>query len=233
MSTDTAGHRDGSLPTPDYYRGESGVRYFEWQRGLGEWTGRILAVLFAPHVSPQDDVLDFGCGGGYLLKALHARRKVGLDVNPAALEECHRNGVETVSDLAQVPTGSFDIVISNHALEHTFSPADSLRELRRILRPGGRLAICTPVDDWRVYRSFHPDDVHHHLFTWTPQNMGNLLRECGFQVDQIEIFASGWPPKARTLESIFGLRVFGFLCSFWGQVIRYRQLFAKAHVSHE
>ena len=50
-----------------------------------------------------------------------------------------------------VPSQTIDVVISNHALEHTLSPFDELVELRRVLRSGRRLEVLwLPLDDWRL-----------------------------------------------------------------------------------
>ena len=57
--------------------------YFnKYQRDLGEFGGRANAFMFDQYITPADEVvLDFGCGGGFLLKNLHCSRKVGIEIN--------------------------------------------------------------------------------------------------------------------------------------------------------
>jgi SAM-dependent methyltransferase len=99
-------------------------------------------------------VLDAGCGfrpyEPYF--APHASEYVGVDLdNPAA--DLHG----TVESLP-VPDGSFDVVLCTQVLEHTSDPAAAVRELRRVVAPGGRVLASThgtavyhpaPSDHWR------------------------------------------------------------------------------------
>ena len=50
-------------------------KYFVWQASIGEFSGWADLPKFKNYISKTDDVLDFGCGGGYLLKRLDVRKK--------------------------------------------------------------------------------------------------------------------------------------------------------------
>jgi 2-polyprenyl-6-hydroxyphenyl methylase/3-demethylubiquinone-9 3-methyltransferase len=100
-------------------------------------------------------VLDAGCGTGFF-SAQAARRGAsvtGLDVGVALLREARRKGITAVvaGDAARmpIPDGCFDVVVSSECIEHTPSPRDTLRELIRVIRPGGWLAITCPNAIWR------------------------------------------------------------------------------------
>jgi SAM-dependent methyltransferase len=120
-----------------------------------------------------------------------------------------------------------DVVISNHALEHTLAPLAELRELRRILKPGGRLVLWLPVDDWRSQRR-PGEDVNHHLYTWTPLLLRNLLDEAGFEVRECRVVTHAWPRFHEFLFSRLPRPAFDVLARLWAVLRRRRQVMALA-----
>ena len=183
------------------YLGESGAEYFAWQRVHGERVWMYNKHLWPDFVSMSADVLDFGCGGGYLLTHLPAQKKLGVEINPAARAYAQTLGINTVSSLEEVERETFSLVVSSHSLEHVGSPLDTLRQIGRVLKPGGRLVLFVPLDDWRArnQRRFRSGDRNMHIQTWTPQLLGNLLNLAGFQVDEIKRLNYAWPPLADRL----------------------------------
>jgi SAM-dependent methyltransferase len=136
--------------------------------------------------------------------------------------------IECYESIACVEDSTFDVIISNHALEHVLSPIDTLRALGSKLKASGVLVLCVPVDDWRTQSTYDPADMNHHLYTWTSQLLGNSLSEAGFRVDQasITVLTDAWFPAviwfyARLPEPIFDLS-----CRFFGVLFKRRQLLA-------
>jgi ubiquinone/menaquinone biosynthesis C-methylase UbiE len=113
----------------------------------------LAELLDALAPSPGGRYLDLGCGTGNLAVAARARGVdlVGVDLSAAMLIEAWRKGCELImADLHQLPLSSesVDGALSVNALWQLDHPADFIGELRRVLRPGGRLVLCTPrVDD--------------------------------------------------------------------------------------
>ena len=104
------------------------------------------------------DVLDIASGEGYgsALLASRARRVIGVDLEPRAVEHARRsyyrpNVLYRVGDCTAIPLGdaSVDVVVSFETLEHIGAHDAMLGEVRRVLRPGGRLVISSP--NKRVY----------------------------------------------------------------------------------
>ncbi|MDG9715593.1 class I SAM-dependent methyltransferase [Streptomyces sp. DH24] len=104
-----------------------------------------------------DRVLDAGCGTGRALTPLRAAvgpsgLVVGADLTPAMLEAAVRAGRDRegrllLADVASLPlrSGSLDAVFAAGLIAHLPQPEENLRELARVVRPGGRLALFHPV----------------------------------------------------------------------------------------
>lgn len=110
-----------------------------------------IAALLAP--TPDMRVLDLGCGVGHLLAWLtcHApARYHGLDLSLNSVRRARRAGLRDVSvgDAEHLPfrDASYDRVVCNGAAHHLPDLRAALREIRRVLRPGGRLVLHEPVD---------------------------------------------------------------------------------------
>lgn len=178
----------------DHYLGDSGKSYFEFQQKDWIVTGPITARRFAEYVSTTDSVLDFGCGTGKLLNYLNCAGKIGVEINPIARQHATQLGIQCFADLADVPDGTVDVVLSNHALEHVLSPISALQLMRNKLKPDGLAVIALPINNWRKEKTYQPGDINNHLYTWTPQLFGNALREAGFDVIRVELREPQWPP---------------------------------------
>jgi SAM-dependent methyltransferase len=209
------------------YAGEAGERYFGYQERMGRAGASLNRWKFLEHVDSGRVVLDFGCGGGWLLAGLPAARRLGVEPNAAAAAIAREQGIEVYPAAAAVPDAVAEVVISNHALEHAASPFAELRELHRALRPGGRLVLWIPLDDWRVQRrpAANPD---HHLYAWTPLLLANLLEAAGFGVDECRVVAHAWPPRFERLMRL-PTPLFDALGRVWSVLRRRRQIVAIAH----
>jgi SAM-dependent methyltransferase len=207
-----------------HYREGLGQAYFAYQDAAGELGARLDRWKFEQFVRPTDTVVDFGCGGGGLLAGLPAARKIGIEVNEPAREAARRRGIEVVRESAELDDEIADVVISNHALEHTLAPFDELCGLNRKLKPGGRLVVWLPLDDWRAHRQIS-DDPDHHLYTWTPLLLRNLLVEAGFDVHDCRVVRHAWPPFTAALARL-PKRAFDLGAFAWAIARKRRQLMA-------
>ncbi len=224
--TRVSGSRIGRVRNPNlsgHYEGERGKNYARWQLGISAGMGAVKARHFHQFIRETDTVLDFGCGGGDLLLALTCARRLGVEPNEVAREVASGSQIEVSPTLASVPGASVDVVVTSHALEHCTRPLDELHEMRRVLKPEGRLVLLLPLDDWRTQRLYDPGDINHHLYAWTPQLLGNLLTDAGFSLERIRIVTHAWPPLVRLWRRLPD-RLFDAICFAWSVLSRRRQI---------
>jgi ubiquinone/menaquinone biosynthesis C-methylase UbiE len=161
---------------PRYTHGhhEAVLRSHRWR------TVENSAGYLAPHLRPGLDLLDVGCGPGTLTVDLARRvapgRTLAIDVAEAPLAEAREHartqGVEVTVEVGDVyalaaDDGSFDVVHAHQVLQHVANPVLALSEMKRVAKPGGRVAardsdyaafawypLLPQLDDWlRLYRS--------------------------------------------------------------------------------
>ncbi|WP_055701826.1 class I SAM-dependent methyltransferase [Streptomyces silaceus] len=137
-------------------------------------------------------VLDAGCGTGLALPALReavgpSGVVLGVDLTPAMLEAATRAGRDRdgrllLSDVTRLPlrTESLDAVFGAGLISHLPDPAENLRELRRVVRPGGLLALFHPIGRAalaaRQGRQITPGDLR------AAANLGPLLAGSGWRM---------------------------------------------------
>lgn len=146
------------------------VRYLECLRG-----GRLL---------------DVGCGSGAWLSFMQTRGwdGHGVDFDHRAVAVARAKGLPvSLGSLEdqQLPAASFDAVTLNHVVEHLPSPVSTLRECRRVLRPGGKLVVSTPNGTSLGHRLLGPSwrglEPPRHLHVFNFMALEAALRLAGFQ----------------------------------------------------
>lgn len=199
-----------------HYQGEAGRAYHEGKRALPPeafpWVARLRAEKFASHVRETDTVIEFGVGGGWNLTELKCARRIGFDVSDFLELAVRERGIEFMRESAALADACADVVICHHMLEHALNPAAALAEIRRVLKPGGKLLLHVPFEEEPRYRKHDPAEPNHHLFSWNAQTLGNLVTECGFELVSAGIgqfgydrAAAAWACKLRLGERGFRL----------------------------
>ena len=211
-----------------HYQGEQGQAYFEYQNRSASIGAKLNIRKISSLVRQSDRLLDFGCGGGWLLRELDCTVKMGVELNESAHEICQSNNIEVYKTISDLPDCLFDVIITHHCLEHVPCPIEALRELFGVLDTGGKLIIIVPIDDWRVQRDQTGSDIDHHLHTWTPRLMANTLVEAGFRPIHISVLTHAWFPKWDVLYGRIPDVCFDMLCTIWSVVRRRRQILAYA-----
>ncbi|MFN6165605.1 MAG: class I SAM-dependent methyltransferase [Pseudanabaena sp.] len=193
-------------------------QYFDWQAPIGEFGGWANQTKFIKYISEHSEVLDFGCGGGFLLRNLKCAKKVGVEVNPAAAATAKKNGLEMFRSVDKIPDDYVDVIISDNALEHTLQPLQELKSLYKKLKTGGKIIFVVPCE--AISYSYKPNDINHHLYSWSPMCRGNLFTEAGFSVIESKPYIHKWPPKYQLIAKIGGRPLFEIACHIFGRIER-------------
>lgn len=183
------------------------------QHGLR--TAEEAAAFLLPELKSGMRLLDVGCGPGSITRGLAERlapgEVVGVDLSKEALASAREDAAaRALGNLRYVegsvyelpfPDASFDVVFAHQVLQHLKEPSAAIREMLRVLRTGGRLAVRDV--DWGTVAYWPPDPwidrfIDVHLRTWSqnggdPQ-MGRKLRAIlnASSVVDLRISASPW-----------------------------------------
>ncbi|MFF7607511.1 methyltransferase domain-containing protein [Streptomyces parvulus] len=152
-----------------------GARAAGWDSRFPDDGPAYAAAVAEMGLREGDRVLDAGCGTGRALPPLRSAvgpsgLVLGADLTPAMLEAAVRAGRDrdgrlVLTDVAALPLGSrsLDAVFAAGLIAHLPDPAGNLRELARVVRPGGVLALFHPIGRAalaaRQGRRLTPDDL--------------------------------------------------------------------------
>jgi SAM-dependent methyltransferase len=169
-----------------------GARAADWDARFPDDGPAYAAAVDGLGLRTGDRVLDAGCGTGRALTPLRAAVGasgvvLGADLTPAMLEAAvragrDRDGLLLLADVAALPvrTGSLDAVFAAGLIAHLPRPTENLRELARVVRPGGLLALFHPIGRAalaaRQGRQITPDDLR------AEANLGPLLAGSGWRM---------------------------------------------------
>jgi ubiquinone/menaquinone biosynthesis C-methylase UbiE len=166
-------------------------------------------------LTPSDRVLDVATGTGHtaLAFAPHVREVVGCDLTPEMLAEAEKlraaqgatNLTLTTCSALDLPfaDGEFDVVTCRRAAHHFSDVRRALGEMRRVLKPGGRLIVddrSVPEDDF-VDATMNRLDLLHdesHVRQYRPSEWAALLAETGYEVELIEPYTRHRPLTSLT-----------------------------------
>ncbi|MER5965343.1 methyltransferase domain-containing protein [Streptomyces sp. NPDC002057] len=163
---------------PTHVREFFGARAADWDSRFPDDGPAYAAAVHELGLRPGDAVLDAGCGTGRALPPLRAAvgaagTVLGADLTPEMLEQAVRSGRGSadgtatllLADVGRLPVhdGALDAVFGAGLISHLAEPVAGLRELARVVRPGGRLALFHPIGRAalaaRHGRQITPDDL--------------------------------------------------------------------------
>jgi ubiquinone/menaquinone biosynthesis C-methylase UbiE len=168
------------------------ARAAQWDTRFPDDGPRFEAAVAELGLRAGDRVLDAGCGTGRALPALRdavgpSGAALGVDLTPAMLEAAVRAGRDRagsllLADVTRLPvrSESLDAVFGSGLVAHLPEPQENLRELARVVRPGGLLALFHPIGRAalaaRQGRELTPDDLR------AEPNLRSLLAGSGWRM---------------------------------------------------
>lgn len=190
----------GFYPTQYWWKASSGVlKTLEGAYRKMALRDHVAFIATAANGGSAPDLLDVGCGSGTLLGLLKQRgfQVRGFDSSAEAAGIAKSESDVDVVVGSRLPEagfadGSFDLVTLFHVMEHVTDPRSVLAEVRRLLRPAGRLVLQVPnIESWQ-FRLFgvrwYGLDVPRHVINYSNQAMQRLLAESGFKVRRTRHF---------------------------------------------
>ena len=131
-------------------------RLYGLEATVARLAGRRLAVFsdFFERVRPSGDarLLDVGCGTGDFLLLARARgwRPTGIDLSERAVAGARERGLDARTDWGGLPSEAFAAVTMWNVVEFVRRPLEMLRDVHRVLVPGGRVFIRTPNERFQL-----------------------------------------------------------------------------------
>src|SRR5262249_15722108 len=131
-------------------------------------------------------ILDVGCGTGANLVMLSQFGDAeGVDISPDALAFCRERGLKHLrlgaAEALPYEDEQFDLVTAFDVVEHMDDDVSGLREIRRVLRPGGRVLLFVPTF---MFLCGVQDEVSHHRRRYRLPELRRVVREAGFEVER-------------------------------------------------
>jgi ubiquinone/menaquinone biosynthesis C-methylase UbiE len=178
-------------------------------------TAENSAAFLLPHLSNGLSILDVGCGPGNITAELASRvgsgEVIGIDVAAEVIavaksefESSERENLSfSVGDVYELgfSEGRFDVVYAHQVLQHLSDPVAALAEMRRVLKPGGLLAVrdadygalvWSPEDPVLTHwlDVYHQITVRNHADADAGRHLATWVRAAGY--DEIEVSTSKW-----------------------------------------
>jgi SAM-dependent methyltransferase len=183
-----------ALYPADYYAYQDHFSRNGW-RELARTLLHYRAGTQDPEFPVPGRMLDLGCGSGWFLSVMRDKgwETHGVEISTAAAElgrkQAGLNIFLGTLQQAHFPSEFFDYIRSNHSFEHISSPRETLQEIHRVLRPGGKLLIGVPNIDslnaklfgqywWYLGAPVHP-------FNYSVETLSKLLQKHDFSVEKV------------------------------------------------
>jgi SAM-dependent methyltransferase len=195
--------------------------YFSYQKKMGVFSAEIDLIKYQKHISEEDRILDYGCGAGFLLNQINAKEKFGVEINETAINFGQKTfSLEIKKNIDSFDDNFFDVIISNHCLEHIPDPITILKKINKKLKPGGKIVVYVPCDNYR--RKYLDKDIDNHFYSFSPSNLGNCLKQANFKTITSSFTTHRWPPFYIRLKNLLGLKIFNIICHIYGFIDRSR-----------
>jgi SAM-dependent methyltransferase len=170
-----------------------------WYRGRRSVLERVIGDLRLP---ARARILDAGCGSGRNMVEFARHGEVtGIELSPTSVGLARERGAGEVVEgsVLEMPfaADAFEMAASLDVIEHLEDDLQALRELRRVVAPGGSLLVTVPAYQWLW--SGH-DEINHHHRRYTRRSLQSVGEQAGWQQVRTTYFNSLLLPAAIALR---------------------------------
>jgi len=157
-----------------------------WYTGRRKILADFVDAICRQVTDRRPRILDVGCGtGANLLMLSQYGDAEGVDVSEDALAFCRERGLDKVrlgaAEELPYEDGTFDLVTALDVVEHLDDDLAGLREMRRVLRPGGRVLLFVPTF---MFLWGLQDDVSNHRRRYRLPELQRVLEQAGFEIER-------------------------------------------------
>lgn len=154
-----------------------------------------FVIRAAREVPPGTRVADVGAGDAPFRELFAHADYVTVDWTQSVHEGARHADIVASADSVPVPDSSFGAVLLTQVLEHVPEPANVLRELHRILEPGGRIYLTAPLV-WELH------ELPHDYYRYTSEGLRHLLRAAGFREISVEPRNGAFTTLAQLMRNL-------------------------------
>jgi ubiquinone/menaquinone biosynthesis C-methylase UbiE len=169
---------------------------------------------------PDSRALDVGCGTGFAVRELAAKlthgKACGIDISDGMVEQASRRVPPELADRVEIrqassssipyPDGFFTHLMCTNSFHHYPEPVEALREMQRVLEPGGELVIFENAPDLSLYTRFW--DLALRLFEtghvryYTSKQLGEILEQAGLEDRRLRALRNEFRSHGKLFASI-------------------------------
>lgn len=212
------------MTTPDYSSAEGDAyhagRHNEFFENplLAKAMGDFVRITYFADLKPAQRVLEIGAGlGTNLLGIKDIAAVTAVEPSQLARDHCRSLGLEALASLDELPKGmAFDVVLLRHVIEHVQNPRKLLIEAMPLLAPGGKLIVALPIEP--IEAAPNPQDIDHHLYSWTRQTIHNLLSDCGYRDIATRLNYRNGRKLLLPVYRLFGAKAYASALSALGRI---------------
>lgn len=139
-------------------------------------------------------LLDIGCGYGFFLQTAQEAgwEETGIEITDEAVKACTSKGLRMhhgTLESANFPNDHFDVIVLIETIEHVVDVDKLLKEIHRVLRPGGLVYLSTPnfnaLNRYRLKEKYDVVQYPLHLSYFTPNTLKRFFESNGFETKKI------------------------------------------------
>lgn len=198
-------------------------KYFEFQKSIGQFAVLMFSDFYNKHINKNMKVVDFGCGGGYLLENIRCKQKIGIEINKILHDDLRAKGIIPYENLSSIKDGEIDVFIMHSVIGHLKNPLEVVHQMKKKLNDKGIVIVYLVHDN---YNFDLLNDINNIYFSFSRRNIRNVFNSKKFKLVYHKHYTSSWPPYYRKIYQYFGKKIFKIISFCFGL------LFNKVNYSH-